>query len=67
MRVIEQSFRSNHNIVYSYQYHLVWCPKYCRKVLVDGVDVRLKEIVTDESSVEVIELEVMPDHVHLFC
>jgi len=35
---------------------------------VDGVDVRLKEIirgVATERRAEVIELEVMPDHVHL--
>ena len=70
MRVIEQRFRSSHNVVYSCQYHLVWCLKYRRKVLVDGVDTRLKEIVAEvaeELSVEVIELEVMPDHVHLLC
>ena len=67
---MEQRFRSNHNVVYSCQYHLVWCPKYRRKVLVDGVDTRLKEIVAEvaeELSVEVIELEVRPDYVHLFC
>jgi putative transposase len=36
--------------------------------LIDGVDVRLKEIIFDavnELSAEVIEVEVMPDHVHL--
>jgi putative transposase len=46
----------------------VWCPKYRRKVLVHGVDVRLKEIILDvakEFNSEVIEMEVMPDHVHL--
>jgi putative transposase len=35
---------------------------------VDGVDQRLKEIIyeqADDLQVEVIELEVMPDHVHL--
>jgi len=67
---MEQRFRSSHNVVYSCQYHLVWCPKYRRKVLVDGVDTRLKEIVAEvaeELSVEVIELEVRPDHVHLLC
>jgi len=46
----------------------VWCPKYRRKVLVDGVDERLKEIVrlvVAERDAAVIEMEVMPDHVHL--
>ena len=56
------------NVVYSCKYHVVWCPKYRRKVLVQGVDLRLKEIICsmcDEFHVELIELEIMPDHVHL--
>jgi putative transposase len=46
----------------------VWCPKYRRQVLIEGVDARLKEIlleVANEFSSELIEMEVMPDHVHL--
>ena len=61
-------YHSNKNVVYSCKYHIVFCPKYRRKVLVNGVDVRLKEIihnVCQEIRVEVIEMEVMPDHVHL--
>ena len=61
-------YKSNRNIVYSCKYHVVWCPKYRRSVLVSGVDERLKAIlreVAQERQAEVIELEVMPDHVHL--
>jgi len=61
-------FKSNNNITYSCKYHVVWCPKYRRKVLIHDVDVRLKEIITavcDEFGAELIELEVMPEHVHL--
>jgi len=39
-------------------------------VLVDGVDVRLKETLCQtakELGAEIIELEVMPDHIHLLC
>ena len=60
--------KSNNNVVYSCRYHVVWCPKYRRKVLVDGVDERLKEIaqaVAEEMRFEIIEMEVMPDHVHM--
>jgi len=63
-------FRSNRNVVYSCKYHVVWCPKYRRPVLVDGVDVRLKEILhqaAEELGAVIIELEIMPDHVHLLC
>jgi putative transposase len=62
--------KSNRNIVYSCKYHVVWCPKYRRPVLVNDVDIRLKEIIhqtVTELQSEVIELEVMPDHVHLLC
>lgn len=61
-------YKSNNNVVYSCKYHVVWCPKYRRKVLVDGVDERLKDIcheVADELLFEIVEMEVMPDHVHM--
>lgn len=58
-------YKSNNNVVFSCKYHVVWCPKYRRKVLVNGVDARLKELikeVCDECNIDII---VMPDHVHL--
>ncbi|WML39496.1 IS200/IS605 family transposase [Neobacillus sp. OS1-2] len=61
-------YKSNNNVVYSCKYHVVWCPKYRRNVLIDGVDDRLKSIILDvagETRSEVIEMEIMPDHVHL--
>jgi putative transposase len=61
-------FKSNNNVVYLCKYHVVWCPKYRRKVLVNGVDERLKVIlreVAEERHAQIIELEVMPDHVHV--
>lgn len=61
-------YKSNKNIVYSCKYHVVWCPKYRRSVLIDGVDVRLKELIIEkcmEHQAEILELEIMPDHVHL--
>lgn len=60
--------KSNNNVVYSCKYHVVWCPKYRRPVLVDGVDIRLKGILGEiaaETRSEIIEMEVMSDHVHL--
>jgi len=46
----------------------VWCPKYRRSVLVDGADEALKRVVERvciARDADLIELEVMPDHVHL--
>ena len=62
------TYKSNHNVVYSCKYHVVWCPKYRRSVLINGVDDRLKELIIETCklhNVELIEMEVMPDHVHL--
>jgi len=39
--------KSNSNIVYSCKYHIVWCPKYRRKVLVGEVETRLKQIINE--------------------
>jgi putative transposase len=55
-------------VVYSCHHHVVWCPKYRRPVLVNGVNQRLKVIlrqVATEWQAEIIEMEVKPDHVHL--
>lgn len=61
-------YKSNHNVIYSCKYHVVWCPKYRRSVLINDVDVRLKELIKetyDSLNVEIIEMEIMPDYVHL--
>jgi putative transposase len=66
----EGTFKSQRNVVYSCKYHIIFCPKYRRKVLIDGVDSRLKEIITDVANalrVDVLDMEVLPDHVHLLC
>ena len=63
-------YNSNRNVVYSCNHHGVWCPKYRRPVLVDGVDARLTEILyqtATELQAGISELEIMPDHVHLLC
>jgi putative transposase len=61
-------YKSNNNVVYSSNYHVVWCPKYRRKVLVDKVAKRLFELIHKAASryrAEVIALEIRPDQVHL--
>ena len=62
-------YNHKEGLVYKNQYHIIFCPKYRRKVLVKGVDVRLKEIlqqVAKENGINIMSLEVMPDHVHMF-
>jgi len=53
-------YKTNCNVVYS-------C-KYRRKVLTNGVDIRLKELLLSYAAnlnVDILEMEIMPDHVHL--
>lgn len=75
--------RTNHNITYRCYYHVVWCPKYRRRVITSTdpntnnpplpgdpgpVDERLTAIIREvcaEHDVEIVEVETMPDHVHL--
>lgn len=63
-----RDYRSTNNVVYSCKYHVIWCPKYRRSVLDDAISERLKQIILDavsETNGEILEIEVMPDHVHL--
>lgn len=63
-----KTYKSNNNITYSCTYHVVWCPKYRRKVLIGPVAERLRELIEETCaslSVEIQEMEIMPDHVHL--
>ena len=60
--------RSNNNVVYRCAYHVVWCSKYRRPVIEGAVDVRLKQLIAEvcaERECNLIELEKMPDRVHL--
>ena len=55
--------------VYNLGYHIIWCPKYRRKVLINEIENKLKEIIItkcNELDCYVHELNIMPDHVHLF-
>src|SRR4051794_25729093 len=55
--------------VYSLKYHLVWCAKYRRKVLVKTVADDLRALLyqkAEQLKVTIEALEIMPDHVQLF-
>src|SRR5215475_5383359 len=62
-------YARNSGAIFSLKYHVVWCPKYRRQVLVSPVDTRLKTIIETVAAaygLTVHAMEVMPDHVHLF-
>lgn len=66
---MSERYAKNAGAVFSLKYHLVWCPKYRRPVLVKPVDSRLKALLkqkAEEMELTLHLLEVMPDHVHAF-
>jgi putative transposase len=63
-----RDIHSDSTVVSICRYHVVFCPKYRRKVLTQPIDERLKVILAEQIErwgQDLIELEVMPDHVHL--
>ena len=66
---MKQGYRSKETCVFLVTYHLIWCPKRRRKVLVDRVRTRLEELIratAPELECEILALEILPDHLHLF-
>ena len=64
-----ERYKHNAGAVFSLKYHLVWCPKYRKKVLTGPVETRLKALLAEKAKdmgATIHELEVMPDHVHMF-
>jgi putative transposase len=62
-------YAKNAGAVFNLKYHVVWCPKYRRPVLVPPIDDCLREIfnqVAAEHGFLLHTVEVMPDHVYLF-
>ena len=55
--------------MYNLNYHIVWCTKYRRKVLKDGIDADLKTIfreIASENGYSIPHMEVgLDDHIHL--
>ena len=55
--------------VYNINYHIVFCPKYRKQVLNESIKEDLEIIfksVISSNDWKLFELEVMPDHIHLF-
>jgi putative transposase len=66
---MNRRYARNAGAVFSLKYHVVWCPKYRRPVLVGDVAGRLRDLLAAkavELGMTIHTLEVMPDHVHLF-
>lgn len=54
--------------VYSLQYHIVWVTKYRKPVFIGKIESDVKKYLNEmlqSLSMDVIAMEVMPDHIHL--
>jgi putative transposase len=63
-------FRHAAHSVYDCQYHLVWTPKRRRPVLLGLVGKRLTALfieIGESYDIDILELHVAPDHVHIYC
>ena len=62
-------YKHSRNKVFLINYHLIWCPKRRKKVLVGDIKIRLEQIINEvakEKNIEILAIEIMPDHLHLF-
>ena len=64
-----QEYQHKRTSVYLVNYHFVWCPKRRRKILVDKLVDRLRELLyekAEELGLKILALDIQPDHLHLF-
>lgn len=67
---MENKYRRTATTVSMVNYHFVFCPRYRRKIfLIDGLEARFKELVTqicEQNNIEILAMECHVDHCHLF-
>jgi len=64
-----ERWKHSKTTVYNIGFHLIWCPKFRRRVLECDIENRLRELLlekADEIGITIEKMEIMPDHVHLF-
>ena len=57
-------YKHSRNKVFLINYHLIWCPKRRKKVLVGDIKIRLEQIINEvakEKNIEILAIEIMPD------
>ena len=66
---MSRGYKHENTNVHLMMYHFIWIPKRRKKILVGRIRERLIELIKNkakEMGCEIISLEVMPDHIHLF-
>ena len=67
MRMINIIYKRN--CVFQAAYHVIWCSKYRKKVLVDKIAKATSDLIAmlcEEHGWPMITVEIQPDHIHLF-
>jgi len=68
IKIPRKIYKIKKNIVYSCQYHVIFCPKFRRQILKEKIAERLHELILDlqnENEFQVIDIDIMPEHVHM--
>lgn len=69
IHTVNMNYQHEQHTVHLIVYHIIWCPKWRRRILVGKIAERLEQIiheVADENAWQVLSLSIQPDHVHLF-
>jgi len=67
--MVSKRWKHSNTTIHNIGYHIIWCTKYRRNILVGDVEKDLKKLINEkirEIDTTIIEMEIMPDHVHLF-
>lgn len=62
-------WKVSNKAIFNLGYHLIWCPKYRRKVLVGAIAERLGKLLQAKAaqiSITIEIMEIMDDHIHIF-
>ena len=69
MAIDKKAYRHSRHAVHAIKFHFVWCPTRRAKVLKGALAARLRQIIDEvaaEKDWNVIQVAILPDHVHLF-
>ncbi len=66
---MSKRFRRLSHTIYECKYHLIFCPKYRRRILKDEIKEyarrEIENLLRQKEGIEIIEMNVQADHVHL--
>ncbi len=66
---MKEKVRRTKHSVYNINYHIVFCPKYRHPIFKDELEyeiLKLFKVISYNYGFEVLEQEIMPEHIHLF-